>query len=261
MPQLHGDRLDRGPRRRDRVEELRVPVAGDHLVCRGWRQPERRTDVRLDPGVDIRVRPDRAGELADGHRGAGLFEPDPVALDLQREQGELCSERSRLGVHAVGAADDRRPGELDRAACECPGEAVGGADEEIGGATQRHREGRVDDVGRREPVVDPGALGEADRPPHQVDEGGDVVVCHAFTLAHRSDEGRVDHGCAPPDHPGRGGRHDAELGPPLDREQLDLEPEREPRLIAEQRCHLRECVTFDQPVLPTLSDTAMSPRY
>ena len=77
--------------------------------------------------------------------------------------------------------------------------------------------------------MDPGALGGADRPPDHVDEGGDVVVCHAFALCDRRDESRVDHGCAPPDDRGRGGRHDADLGPPLDREELDLEPEREPR--------------------------------
>ena len=107
VAELGRDRLDRRSRRRERVEKLGVAVAGDHLVRRRRRQAERRAHVCLDEGIDVRVGAHRAGEFAHRHGVTGLFQSDAVAIGLQTEKGQLRPERRRLGVHAVGAPDDR----------------------------------------------------------------------------------------------------------------------------------------------------------
>ncbi len=68
----------------------------------------------LDPGVDVGERPDRPGQLADGHPVAGRPQPLHVAVGLQRPQGELGAEGGRLGVHPVGPAGDRHVDGLER---------------------------------------------------------------------------------------------------------------------------------------------------
>ena len=55
-------------------------------------------------------------------------------------------------------------------------EGGGGIDQEVGGPGEGERQGGVDHVGGREPVVDPGPGRLADPVGHDVDEGGHVVV-------------------------------------------------------------------------------------
>ena len=169
-----------------------MTVPGDHLARRGRCQPQRRADVRFDGGFDVRVRPDRAGELADRDGRPRLFEPDPVAFGLQAEEPELRPKGRRFGVHAVGTPDGRRRGELRRATTQHVDQPAGGPDEEIAGAAERHRQRGVDDVGRGQPVMDPRALRRPDGSAHDVDERGEVVVRHPLTFGDGGDEGCVD---------------------------------------------------------------------
>ena len=62
---LRRELLDARADARARVEQLRVPVAREHLRRGHRREAELRADVLLDERVDVRVRADRAGELAD----------------------------------------------------------------------------------------------------------------------------------------------------------------------------------------------------
>ena len=61
-------------------------------------------------------------------------------------------------------------------------ERVDRLDDQVEGARHRDRQRGVDDVARREAVVDPGAVGRTDVRLHHVDEGGDVVVGHLLAL-------------------------------------------------------------------------------
>ena len=76
----------------------------------------------------------------------------------------------------------------------------------------------------------PGALRLADALLHDVDERGDVVLGDQLALVDRGD---VEAGALA--HRDRGRlRDDAELGPRLDGEDLDLQPGAEARLVGEE---------------------------
>ena len=107
MTYLEGERLDRRAERGARVEQLGVAVAGDHLRGRRGPKPELFTDVRLDLRVDVGVRADRAGDLADGDGLACVLEADAVVAELQGPERELAPERDRLRVDPVRAAGHR----------------------------------------------------------------------------------------------------------------------------------------------------------
>ncbi len=86
---------------------------------------------------------------------------------------------------------------------------------------QRGAQGRVDHVGRGQPVVDPRTLGLADGVLDDVDERGHVVVGHPLALGHRLHEGRVDHRGVRPAVRGGIGGHVADGHPAVGGEQLD----------------------------------------
>ncbi len=163
-------------------------------------------------------------------------------------------------MDTVGAAHGRRVAELARTRRDRVLEAVDGFQQEIARARERDRERRVDDVARREPVVDPRAGREANPLLDDVDERRDVVVGDALALL---DRGGVDR-CPAADRLGVGPRDHAELGPRLDGEELDLEPGGQPRLVGEQLGHLGQGVPTDQAgSFPSKSTAApaMSRRY
>ena len=68
VPDLERERLDRRTERRARVHHLGVAVAGEHLRRRHRTQPEVLAHVLLDERIDVRVRADRARQLADRDR-------------------------------------------------------------------------------------------------------------------------------------------------------------------------------------------------
>ena len=240
---LGGERLDRRSHRGERVEVLGVAVAGDHLSGGHGPQAECPADVLLHRRLDVRVGAYGAGQLPDGDRLARPAKTGAVAIGLQAVESELHAECRGLGVHAVRAAERRRGRVLDRPALERRDERVRRLDQQVGGADERRRERGVDDIGRGQPVVDPRTLRRADHLQDDVDEGRDVVVGDRLALGDRGDEGGVDDRRRARGRRGVLGGHDAELGPRLDGEHLHLEPERETRLVGEQRRHLREGVT------------------
>ena len=69
----------------------------------------------------------------------------------------------------------------------------------------------VDDVGRREPVVDPLPGRSADVLLHDVDERGDVVIGDRFALGDLGHECSVDGGCVRTSPLGIGRRDDTQL--------------------------------------------------
>jgi len=115
-------------------------------------------------------------------------------------------------------------------------EGGGGGDHEIDRLHQHHREGGVDDVARREAVVEPRARRGPDALLHHVDEGGDVVLGGAFPLEDGLD-GEV--GPFPNGHRVGGGNH-PQLGPGLGGQDLDFQPGAELRFVGEERRHLRQ---------------------
>ena len=71
-------------------------------------------------------------------------------------------------------------------------EPVGGVDEQLAGVAHRPAQRRVDDVGRRQSVVDPRSRRRTDRLLHDVDERRHVVVGGSLALGHGGDERLVD---------------------------------------------------------------------
>ena len=104
---------------------------------------------------------------------------------------------------------------------------------------------RVNDVGRGEPVVNPGGLGATDGILHHVHKCCDVVIGDEFAFGDRGHERVVNFGGArPTGRGGTGGGH-AQLFPRLNDEQFDLEVSGEPGPIGENLRHLGPCVAFN----------------
>ena len=92
---LGRDLVERRRRDRERGHVLGVTVALDDLA-RGLGRPkaEPRADVLLDAGVDLRVGPDGAADLADAHDLARPAQPLPVAVELERPRARACGRSS-----------------------------------------------------------------------------------------------------------------------------------------------------------------------
>ena len=94
----------------ERRHQLGVAVALDHLRRhRRGLEAEPLADARLDRRIEVRERPDGAGNLADRDDVAGAQHAIEVALQLGVPERQLQAEGHRLGVHAVRAPDHRRP--------------------------------------------------------------------------------------------------------------------------------------------------------
>jgi hypothetical protein len=163
-------------------EQLGVPVARDDLRRDRLRlQAEPLAGEPLELRVGRGVGADGAGELADPHRLHRLRQAPAAAVELERPAGELEAEGRGLRMHAVGPADAEVvlvPFRLLDHGVEC---AIQAFEQQLAGVAHLQRECRVDDVGGREPVVDPAACG-ADALRDRVDEGGEVVLRLALEL-------------------------------------------------------------------------------
>ena len=170
--------------RRARVEELGVAVAGEHLRGR-HRARARGARTRTPRPRDrrsSRCRPRPRACRPRSRRGPGASR-STVAAHLQRPERELGAERRRLGVDAVRAADHRRVAELAGPGGDRRPRARSAASRSRSAArVERERQRGVDDVARREAVVDPGPRGLADALLHDVDERGDVVLGDLLAL-------------------------------------------------------------------------------
>ena len=129
-------------------------------------------------------------------------------------------------MDAVGAADDRRVPELLRADGGGPLDRRDARQQELARVAQLQREGGVDDVGRRQAVVEPAAL-LADELGHRLGEGEHVVVGTALDLR---DPGDVDAGLRADGLDGLE-RDDAQLGPGGHRGDLHVQPPLEFALV------------------------------
>ena len=99
---LRREPLERRRRQRERGEQLGVAVSCDHLRRDRIRfEPEPLTRNALDLGVELRVRADRPGELADTVRLECVQQTRARPVELERPAGELPAEGRRLGVDAV----------------------------------------------------------------------------------------------------------------------------------------------------------------
>ena len=241
MADLERERLDARAHRRARVEHLGVAIARQHLGRRNRPEAEALAHVTLDRGIDVGERADRARQLADRDRVAGAQQPLPVAPDLHRPERQLHAERGGLGVDAVRAPDHRRVAELARPRRDRRLQLLGRGKDAVERTRHLQCERGVDHVARREAVVHPRPRGLADALLHDVDERGDIVVGDLLALVHRGhvDPRALAHGSR------RVGRNDAELGPRLDREDLDLEPRAEARLVGEEVGDVGERVAGD----------------
>jgi hypothetical protein len=211
-----------------------VTITRDDLGRGRGDETERSTDERLDEGVDIREGADGARELADGDRLARSTEPLDVALGLQGEEGELGAVGRRLGVHAVGATDDRPIDRFAGAGREGVTQGNGLSDHEIDGPGQHAAQRRVDNVRRGQSVVDPRSLGLTDPVLDNVDEGRGVVVRDLFAGVDVGHELCVND-WAPLAQDLRVGRwYDTQFGQGFGGEQLDFEHCVEASLVAKE---------------------------
>src|SRR5581483_5961734 len=133
-----------------------MAVAADHLRRdRVWLQAEPLAGDPLDLGVDRGVGANGSGQLSDTVRVERTGEARPVAIKLERPPRELPAERRRLGVDAVGPADANRVPVLFGPLNHGRNRAVEPLEEELAAVLDLQRKSSVDDVRRREAVVDP----------------------------------------------------------------------------------------------------------
>jgi hypothetical protein len=239
VPNLERESLQRGRGQRERREQRGVPVALHDLRRGRLRlEPEPLARDPLDLGVDCRVVPDRARELPDLHGGEGARNPFAVALELERPDGQLEPERRRLRMHAVSAADRQREPVLHGAPGNRCERALDAIEDQLAGRADLERERRVDDVRRRQPVMEP-APGRPELTRDGVDERNHVVVRLPLDLRDalrcRSDRVQADF------LSGLRG-YDPNLRPAVERRELDLEPALELALVRPDTGHLRSRV-------------------
>ena len=177
-------------------EQLGVPVARDHLRRdRIGLEAEPLARDPLDLGVDRRVRPDgarRAGRRgrprAPGERGRA---PGRARTPSRRASSRTSS--ARRGSRASGRC--RSCGGAPRRARTTDAErAVEPCDDSAPASLDLQGERGVDDVRRRQPVVDPAAF-RAELLGDRVDERGEVVVGRQLDLG---DPLRRRHASRPP---------------------------------------------------------------
>ena len=185
---LERERLDRRAERRARVHDLGVPVAGEHLRRRAPDcSPSRSHTYCSTRGSTFEYVPDRARQLPHRDDVARPQQALAIAVHLHGPQRELHAERRRLRVDAVRPPDHRRVAELARAGGDRTFESCRRGEDHVERARHLQRERGVDDIARRQPVVDPSARRRADPFLHDVDERGDVVIGDLLAFVHRGD--------------------------------------------------------------------------
>ena len=164
------------PRRASAVEHLRVAVPL-HDLRRDGRRLEAQAAAHglLDLGREVREGPDGARQLADGGRLARPFHALSAPNGLRVPVSELQAEGHRLGVDAVGAPDHRGVLVGERALAEHRQEGVEVVQDDSASFPDQKGKGRVDDVRRRQAVVEPAAF-RPDALGHVRHEGDDVVL-------------------------------------------------------------------------------------
>ena len=159
------------------------------------------------------------------------------------QPASLAPKRDRLGMHAVRPAHHWSVAVLVRPGHHRSERALEPVEDEFAGVPGLKGQSRVEDVRRRQPVVQPATH----RPQlflDCVDEGGEVVLRPRLDLGdalRRRSAGTL------PDLGQRVTRDDAGCGPALERCKLHLEPPRELSLVRPDCLHGRTGVTLDHP--------------
>ena len=240
---LERELVERGGAQGQRGQQLGVAVALDDLRRRRrGLEPEPLAGQALDLGIGRRVRSDCAGELADADPFERAGHPLAGAVELERPDGELEPEGRRLGVDAVRAADGQRVAVLLGPRDDGAESALDPGEDQPAGLADLQRERRVDDVGGREPVVEPAALRRRARSATASTNAARSCWVFASISATRAGEGgraaaRISRG--------RLGRDDADLGPGIERCELHLEPALELALLRPDSGHGRSGVAGD----------------
>ena len=218
-----------------------MAVALNHLGCNRRRlQAETAADVGLDRGRQVRKRADGARELADRYGLARAAHTGDVPRELREPERQLQAERHRLGMHAVRAADHRRPPMLVGALPDGLHQAVEPGQDQVAGVAHLQRLGGVDDVGGGEAEVEPPRRG-ADVLGHGGGEGDDVVLRDLFDFFDPLDVEPA----AFPDVARRVRRDDAGARHRVRRSRFHLQPGFVLPLVAPDATHFGACVASD----------------
>jgi hypothetical protein len=218
-------------------KEHRVAITRDHLGG-NWLDDEAKLfgDIGLHRRIDIGESSDRARYRAGGDLGARRHQPRLAAVKFGVGLRELKAEGGRFGMDAVAAPDSGRILVLHRAPFDRGEQVVEIGEQDVAGAGQLHRQGRVEHVRAGHALMHEARL-RADLLGYPVEEGDHVVLGHCLDGV---DGGDVDLRIARPPVPqrlARAWRHHAKLAH-LDRRMgLDLEPDAKPRFGIPERAH------------------------
>ena len=230
---------------RERGEEVGVPVARDDLRRGRLRHRARAARRRPAPprGRRRRTTPTAPESLPDA------ASPSSARSSRSRSRSSSNAQPASLAPNVIGSAWTPcvRP-TIDRVAVllrpsRRPRRGTARARRESSTPASRdlERQRRVEHVRGRQPVVEP-TPGSAEPLGDGVDERGDVVLGPLLDLGHAL--GRRRHG-ARADLLGGLARDDADLGPAVERRELDLEPAGEPALVRPDALHGRTGVAGD----------------
>ena len=145
---LDGEAVEASGEHGERCEQGRVAIARDDLGGGGLDvEAEALEGDRLDARVDVPVRADGAGELANRDAAQGIGEPLAVAVELEPPAEQLEPERRRLGVHPVRATHARRVAVLLGAPADDVERAVDSGEQQLARLAQDEGQRGIDDVG------------------------------------------------------------------------------------------------------------------
>ena len=218
-----------------------MAVAAHHL-CGGRfdAETERGEHLVLDPRIDVAVRTNGAGQLADRDAIDGLREARMGAVELEDPADQLESKRGRLGVHAVGTTHARGGAVLQRALEHGGTRLLEALQQDRAGIAQLQCQPGVDHVARGEAVVEP-ACGRPDLLGNRLGERDHVVVRALLDLLGPRDVNtRVL-----ADRRGILSRHHAKRHVRVGRSELDLQPCAKSSLVCPDGAHPRSRVAGD----------------
>ena len=222
----------------NRRHQLGVTIALNDLRRHRRRlQSELPADGRFDGRIEVRERADGARDFPDRDDGPRALQPLEVALQLGVPERQLQAERHRLGVHAVRASHHRRAAMLFGPRAHGVEQTFDVLDEQVGRLAHLNGLRGVDDVGRRQPEVQP-----ARRRPDVLGNRGrkrdDVVLSGFFDGRDAGDVelrflSNVARGIV---------RNDSSLGHRLGSRNFNLQPGLESPLFAPDAPHVGVCV-------------------
>ena len=167
MSQLRGPAIDARSDQRERRGKFRVPIALDDLggKFRGL-QPELCANVTLDPRIEMRVCADGAAQFADADALQCLRQPFLGPAEFVEHERELQPESDRLRVNAVAPANHRRHLVTPGLVADDAAQFADVFQQNPPRRGELHRQRRVENIRRRQALVDP-ARGRADGRPRR----------------------------------------------------------------------------------------------